>query len=107
MPFCSVSTDQRFDLPRRRLGVVLLDREDNDVDRTDLRRIVGRRDRLQMQIAIGAIERQPFVAQRRQMRAARDEVHVFSSGRQPRAEIAADAACRHHRDFHRHVTALP
>jgi hypothetical protein len=45
---------------------------------------------LQMLITVGAFQHQTVCAQRRQMLAAGD-----------------DAACRHDRDFHRHLAALP
>lgn len=101
-----VGADQRLDEVCGALGVVLLDREDDDVDRADACRIVGRGDRLQMQITVAAFQRQTVRSQRRQMLAAGDEMHVFAGRGQTRAKIAADAACRHDRDFHRYLAAL-
>ena len=56
--------------------------------------------RFQVQLADVAVEAQAVLAHRRQVRAARHERHVVAGRRQPRAEVAADPAGSHHRDFH-------
>ena len=53
-------------------------------------------DRSQMQGANLAVEPEPVRAHRLEMRAARYERHVITGRRQPRTEVAADAAWTHH-----------
>ena len=57
-------------------------------------------DVAQMQVAARAGARAARRADRRQMRAARDECDVVARRRQPRAEIAAEAAGPHDHDTH-------
>ena len=78
----------------------LLDREEDDVDFADTRWIVGRGDGFEVQIAIGAFEGQAVCPQRRQMRTARDEMNILTGRRESRAEVTANAARRHDRNFH-------
>ena len=54
----------------------------------------------QVQVAEDAVDREAVLAQGRKIRAARDEAHVVSRGREPRAEITADRPCRHRRNAH-------
>jgi len=62
---------------------------------------VGRRHRGEFDVAQRADDPKPTGAHGLQMRAALNERHVVAGHRQPRAEIAADAAGADHRDFHR------
>ncbi len=55
---------------------------------------------MQVKIAERAFDLQAVLADRFELRAARDEAHVVSRGRQSAAEIAADGSRRHHRDAH-------
>lgn len=86
-----VGADRLLDRLRRAPGSVLLDREDDDADRADACRIVGRRDRRLAQITVGAFQHQTIRAQRRRMLAAGNEMRIFASRPHTRAKIAADA----------------
>ena len=74
------------------LGVVQLHGEEHDVDRSDRRRIVGRVDVGQVQIAFEAANRQATGAQRVEVSAARDEADVGAGSGETAAEVAADGA---------------
>jgi hypothetical protein len=81
-------------------GIVLIDREDDEVGGANRRRVIGRGNASQVQVAIGARKPQALRPQGRQMRAARDEMNILAGGGEARAEIAADAARSHDGDLH-------
>ncbi len=86
----------------RALGVPKLDGEKNQIDRRDAGRIVGRLHVLQVQIAERAFDLEAILADRFEMRAAREEHDIVPGRDQPRAEIAADGARRHYTNTHHH-----
>ena len=96
-PFCSVRTDD----PGPRSGatsgsavgvVVGLHRDDHDIDGPDLRRVLFRPRAHGEAPERRAPDLQPALADRRQVRPARDERHVVPRPRELGAVIAADGA---------------
>ena len=53
-----------------------------------------------MNVAVRALYFQAVLADRREMRPARDEKDIVPGNRQPRAEISADSTGRHDRNAH-------
>jgi hypothetical protein len=96
-----MTTVSRRQQLRRRVGVVQLHREEHDVDRADGGWIVGCRNGRYVEIALRALDAKTLRAQRRQMRAARDEGDVHADRRQPSAEVSAHAAAANDRDTHK------
>ena len=93
-------TEHRSDHRERRLVVVGLDRNDHQIHRADLRRIVFR-GRLDDEVAERrAAHLESTLADRGQVRAARDERHVVPGARQPRTVVPAHAAGSKNRDLH-------
>ena len=96
-----VRADQRLRQLGGGLGVPQLDREQHDVDRADLLRIVGGVDLRQMQVAVHALDLQAVLAQRVEMGAARDEGDVVArrrhavrrNRRRPRPPPSPQSAC--------------
>ena len=64
------------------------------------RGIVGGLDARQMEVAVRAVDAKAALAQRGEVRAAREERDVGARRREPAAEIAADAAGADNRDAH-------
>ena len=85
---------------RRRLGVPQLDREEHRLDRADRARIVGDAKRVEMEIALGTLEREAALAQGREMAPAGEEMHLLPGRREACAEIAPDPARRQDRNAH-------
>ena len=106
IPFCrhTMAVSRPIIGPMRLRGglhVVELRRQEHDVDGADRGRIVGGGGGRDQQVPERAPDREPVRADRRQVRAARDEGHLGAGRRQPRAEVAADGAGPHDRDLHR------
>jgi hypothetical protein len=91
---------QRARLLAGGLGIPELYGEQDQVDRSDLSRVIGDIDVLEMKVAEGALDLEAIPANGIAMRAARDERHVVSGRGHPPAVIASHGACRHHRDPH-------
>ncbi len=93
-PFWTVSTvvsllEHRRQQRQRRLVVVRFDRDDHELDRSDLRRVLlgaAVRDEV---AEFAAPDLQAVLADRRQVGAARDERDVMAGTRELRAVIAA------------------
>ena len=97
----AATLDERRDLRRAALDVPQLDAEHHDVDRRERRRIVASPSTLRKRhVASRALDAQSVLAHRGEMRAARDERDIVARLREPRAEVAADAAGADHRDAH-------
>ena len=86
--------------PRRGLGVPELDPDEDEVDRPEARRVVGRPHGIEVDVAELAADHQPPLAHRREVGAAGDEGDLAAALGEPRAEVAADPARAHHRDAH-------
>jgi len=59
-----------------------------------------------VQVALHALDGEPVLAQRREVRAAREQDDIVSRRREPAAEITADRAGRHHADAHANSSFL-
>ena len=92
---CRFGPDHRRHLAGRVPGIVELDHKEDVVDGTDLGRVVGRRHRIQRDIAEGAVDGQAGRPHRRQMIAAGNEGDVRPTGGQTTAEVGADGAGPH------------
>src|SRR3546814_2307062 len=55
---------------------------------------------MDVQVAVRAVDAEAVLAHRREMRAARDEMHVLAGRREPPAEIPPDPAGAHDCEFH-------
>ena len=95
-----VRSEERREESGRRLGVVELDGEEHDVDRTHRTRIAGGVHARHVEIAADAVNREAARAQSLEMCAAGDERHVGPRRREPSAEISTDAARAQYRDTH-------
>ena len=95
-----LGADERRQQRERALGVVQLHREEDDVDGTDRRGIVGGVDAREVGVALRALNPEAARAQRLEVRAAREKRDVGAGGSQTSAEIAADAAAADDRDAH-------
>jgi len=95
--------EQRRQPAGGRIGVVGLHEEEDEIDRTDRRRVVRRLDAAGGPLALGRHDRQAPLPDRVEMRAPRDQVDVGAAVLQPRAKVAADRAGAHDRDLHRTV----
>src|SRR6187402_2409638 len=69
-------TKERAKLLNRGIDVVELDREEDEIDRADRGRVVGRLHARQGQIVAKALDPEPVGAQGGEVRATRDEVDV-------------------------------
>src|SRR5262245_13837312 len=95
-----LGADERQHLARSRLGIPELDRENNDIDRPQRCRVVGRPHLAQVHVLDLAFELEAVLAHRRKVRAARDERDIAARVREARADQAADAAGTHHGYLH-------
>ena len=90
-----VPAHHRRDGGGRRLGVVELDGEQNNVDRTDAPGIVGGLEGMDARVAERALDPEAGGAHGLQVRAAGDEGNLGAGAGQAGAEIAADTARPH------------
>ncbi len=88
------------------LGVVKLGGKEHDIHGADLGGIVGSLGRVYADIAERALHPQSVATDCFQVRAARDEGDVVPRCREPGAEIAADTATAHDRNFHAAVARM-
>src|SRR5262249_9321747 len=96
-----VGTYERARLLAGRLRIPQLDGEQHHVDRSNLLRVVGNVEILEMKVAERALYAQAIAANGIAMRATRNEGHVVSGRGHSPAERTSDAARRH--DRHPHV----
>ena len=75
------------------------------IGRPEGRRVVGDRGARKLNIAQHTLDREPALAHRGEMAAARDERDVVPALRELRAEISADTSGSHHCDAHRAVSS--
>src|SRR5499427_833400 len=95
-----VGTYERPRLLAGRLRIPQLDGEQHEVDGSDLLRIVGDVEILEMKVAKRALYAQAIAANGIAMRATRNEGHVVSGRGHSPAEITSDGARRHDRHPH-------
>jgi hypothetical protein len=84
----------------RHLGIPELYGEQHHVDWSDLLRVIGDVDVLQMKVAKGALYLEAISTNCIAMRAARNERHIMSSRSYPPAEITSHGTGCHDRDSH-------
>jgi hypothetical protein len=95
-----VRTDQGRKGRRGRLAVVQFDREQHEVHRADLRRIVRRWYARQVQVTERALQAQTIATQGLEVSTAGQEGHVLASSGKPPAQVPADPAGPHHCNPH-------
>ena len=98
-----VAADQRRERPGRRVGRAELHGDEDEVDGSDRRRIVGGVDAGEGHVAERALQPEAVPPQRLEVRAPGDEVDRLAGLRQPRPDIPADAAGAHDRDAHARI----